>query len=254
MRQLALAQAQAHPFTLSLTLVTVAMLQHMRREGAATLESLQACVVLSTEHGFPYLRALGIVLQGARLALVGQVEEGIAQMRQGLVAFRATGAELLCPYLLALLADACGRGGQIAAGLDALAEALRAAEQREERFYEAELHRLQGALLLQECAVVECTLAQRDSPPGPTAAVGVLGRGSQLLEAAACFQRAREIAQRQEAKSLELRATLSLARLWQQQGQRAAAHKLLAPVYSWFTEGFDTPDLQEAKTLLEVLA
>jgi DNA-binding winged helix-turn-helix (wHTH) protein/predicted ATPase len=250
---LALAQAQAHPFTLSLTLVTVAMLQHMRREGAATLESLQACVVLSTEHGFPYLRALGIVLQGARLALVGQVEEGIAQMRQGLVAFRATGAELLCPYLLALLADACGRGGQIAAGLDALAEALRAAEQREERFYEAELHRLQGELLLRQCAVVECTPTQRESPPGPTAAVGVLGRGHQLLEAAACFQRAREIAQRQGAKSLELRATLSLARLWQQQGQRAAAHKLLAPVYSWFTEGFDTPDLQEAKTLLEVL-
>jgi predicted ATPase len=251
---LAFAQAHAHPFTLALTLATVAILQHMRREGAATLESIQACVVLSTEHGFPYLRALGTVLQGARLALVGQVEEGIAQMRQGLVAFRATGAELFCPYLLALLADACERGGQTAAGLEALAEGLRAAEQREERFYEAELHRLQGELLLRQCALVECTPAQRESPSGPTDAVGGLGRGPQLLEAAACFQRACEIAQRQGAKSLELRATLSLARLWQQQGQRAAAHKLLAPVYSWFTEGFDTPDLQEAKTLLEVLA
>jgi len=185
---------------------------------------------------------------------VGPVEEGIAQMRQGLVAFRATGAELLCPYLLALLADACGRSGQIAAGLDALAEGLRAAEQREERFYEAELHRLQGELLLRQCAVVECTLAQRDSPPGPTDAVGGLGRGPQLLEAAACFQRAREIAQRQGAKSLELRATLSLSRLWQQQGQRTEAYNLLASVYGWFTEGFDTPDLQEARTLLEVLA
>ena len=120
----------------------------------------------------------------------------------------------------------------------------------QERFYEAELHRLQGVLLLRPCAGTECPPAQRTSPQGPTAAVGAPSRGAQPLEAEACFQRAREIAQHQGAKSLELRAALSLARLWQQQGQRAKAHELLAPIYSWFTEGFDTPDLQEAKTLL----
>jgi DNA-binding winged helix-turn-helix (wHTH) protein/predicted ATPase len=247
---LALAQAQAHPFTLSLTLLTVAMLQHMRREGAAALEHVQTGVVLATEHGFPYLRAVGTVLQGASQAIRGQVEAGIAQMRQGLVAFRATGAELLCPYLLALLADTCGRGEQIAAGLDALAEALRAAEQHEERFYEAELHRLQGVLLLRPCVGMECTPAQPANPQGLTATVGPPGRQAQPLAAEACFQRARAIAQHQRAKSLELRAALSLARLWQQQGHRAKAHELLVPIYSWFTEGFDTPDLQEARALL----
>ena len=145
---LTLAREQAHPFTLSLTLVTIVILQHMRREGEATLEHVQASVALSTEHGFPYLTAIGIVLQGWELTRVEQVAEGMTQMRQGLAALRAMGAEILRPYLLALLADACERGGQIEAGLGALEEALVTAEQHTERFYEAELHRLKGELLL----------------------------------------------------------------------------------------------------------
>src|SRR5262249_27492235 len=125
-----------------------------------------------------------------------------------------------------LLADVCGHLGHTAEGLQALAEASTVIEQHEERWWEAEVCRLRGALLLQQ------EMAQQE-------------------EAEACFQRALDVSRRQQAKSLELRAAMSLARLWQQQGKRAEAHALLAPIYGWFTEGFDTADLQEAKALLE---
>jgi predicted ATPase len=125
-----------------------------------------------------------------------------------------------------LLADVCGHRGHTAEGLQALAEAHTLMEQHEERWWEAEVHRLRGVLLLRQTATPQA-------------------------EAQACFQHALDVAHRQQAKSLELRAAMSLARLWQQQGKRAAARALLAPVYGWFTEGFDTVDLQEAKALLE---
>jgi predicted ATPase len=152
----------------------------------------------------------------------------MVQMRQGLDELRAMGAEVLRPYLLALLAEVCGRSGQIEAGLDVLEEALVTAENHTERFNEADLHRLKGDLLLRQC-------------------------GAAGFEAEACFQRALDIARHQQARSLELRAATSLARLWQQQGKRDDARQLLAEVYDWFTEGFDTADLQEAKALLEAL-
>jgi predicted ATPase len=141
---LTLAREQSHPFTLALTLATMAILQQLRQEREASLEQVAATIVLSTEHGFPYLKAVGIVMQGWGMARAGKTEEGIAHMRQGLVALRATGAELLRPYLLALLAEACGRSGQLEAGLGALEEALVAADQHAELFYEAHLHRLKG--------------------------------------------------------------------------------------------------------------
>jgi predicted ATPase len=150
-------------------------------------------------------------------------------MHQGLIAFRATGAKLHGPYFLALLAEAHGIMGQPAAGLTVLAEALALVDKTGEHLYEPELYRLKGVLLLQQ------------SPDNHT-------------EAHACFQHALEIARAQQAKSLELRAATSLARLWQQQGKRAEAYQLLAEVYGWFTEGFDTADLQEAKALLHELA
>jgi predicted ATPase len=128
-----------------------------------------------------------------------------------------------------MLAEVCDRLGHTEDGLQALAEAHSLMEQREERYWEAEIHRLRGVLLLRQ-------------PETPQ------------VEAEACLQQALTVARRQQAKSLELRAALSLARLWQQQGKRAAAYELLAPIYGWFTEGFDTADLQEAKTLLEELA
>ena len=114
---LGLAREQSHPFTLSITLATVALLQQMRRDGDALLEHMQASMVLATEHGFPYLRAVGTVLQGWALTRVGQVAEGIVQMREGLAELRAMGSEVLRPYLLALLAEVCGSSGQIEAGL-----------------------------------------------------------------------------------------------------------------------------------------
>ena len=225
---LSLARAQSHPFTLSITLATVALLQQMRRDGEAPLEPMQASMRLAIEHGFPYMRVVGIILKGWALTRGGQVAEGMVQMREGLDELRAMGVEVLRPYLLALVAEVCGSSGQIEAGLGVLEEALVTAENHAERFNEADLHRLKGELLLRQYEGARC-------------------------EAAACFQRALDIARRQQAKSLELRAATSLARLWQQQGKHDDARRLLAEVYGWFTEGFDTVDLQEAKALLEAL-
>jgi len=181
-------------------------------------------MALSTEQGFPYWLAIGTMVRGWALALQGQAEDGIAQIRQGLTAWQATGAEFVRPYFLTLLAEAYAQRGQAEEGLAVVSEALETVATTGERFYEAELHRLQGELSLQL--------------PTP------------LAEAEACLQQALAVARRQQAKSLELRAAMSLSRLWQRQGKRAEAHQLLAEVYGWFTEGFDTADLQEAKALL----
>ena len=158
----------------------------------------------------------------------GQGEAGLAQVRQEIAAFRATGAMLAGPFLCTLLAEVCDSLGDTADGLQALSEAQTLVEQHDERWWEAEVYRLRGVLLLRQ-------------PETP------------LAEVEGWLQRALEVARRQEAKSLELRAAMSLARLWQQQGQRTAAQALLAPIYGWFTEGFDTADLQDAKALLEDL-
>jgi predicted ATPase len=144
-------------------------------------------------------------------------------------AYRAIGAVLHVPYLCTILADVSAHLGHTGGGLQALAEAHTLMEQQEERYWEAEIARLRGVLLLRQT-------------------------GTPQAEAEAWLQRALDVARRQEAKSLELRAAMSLARLWQQQGKRAEAHALLAPVYGWFTEGFDTADLQEARALLDELA
>ena len=250
---LGLAREQSHPFTLSITLATVALLQQMRRDGEAPLEHIQASMVLATEHGFPYLQAVGTVLQGWALTRGGQVAEGMVQMRQGLDELRAMGAEVLRPYLLALLAEVCGSSGQIEAGLGVLEEALVTAENHTERFNEADLHRLKGELLLRQCGEAGFEPAPSAVHKGHAAGVGEPGQSPLQLEAEACFQRALDIARHQQAKSLELRAATSLARLWQQQGKCDDARQLLAEVYGWFTEGFDTADLQEARALLEAL-
>jgi predicted ATPase len=158
----------------------------------------------------------------------GQGVEGMAQMHQALAAILATGQMVSRSLCLVLLAEAVGHAGQVAEGLRLLAEALVAFEASGRGDTLAEAYRLQGALLL------------RQAVPDET-------------QAEACFQQALAIARRQQAKSWELRAAMNLSRLWQQQGKRAEARELLAPVYSWFTEGFDTADLQEAKALLDAL-
>jgi len=175
------------------------------------------------------------MVRGWTLAEQGQVQEGIAQMQQGLAAYRATGAELGRPRWLAQLAEAYEKVGQPEEGLTVLAEALAAVDKTGERFWEAELYRLKGELTLKQS--------------------GVRGPESEVQqEAEACFLKAIEVARQQQAKSLELRAVMSLSRLRQQQGKKEEAHEMLAEIYSWFTEGFDTKDLQEAKALLEELA
>jgi predicted ATPase len=231
---LTFAQELSHPFSLAFALNFAAMLHQLRGEVQAAQEWAEAAVALCTEQGFPFWSAPGTILQGWVLAEQGQAEKGIAQMRQGLTSYQATGADLYRPHFLALLAEACGKGRQTEEGLSAVAEALDGVRQTGERYYEAELYRLKG----------ELTLAQSS----------VQGLASSVQkEAEECFWKAIEIARRQQAKSLELRAVMSLARLWQQQGKRDEARKLLAEIYGWFTEGFDTKDLQEAQALLEEL-
>jgi predicted ATPase len=173
--------------------------------------------------------ATGSCLRGWALAQQGQAQVGIEQIHQGLTAWPATGAGSGQTYFLALLAEAYGMMGQPEAGLTALAEALTLADTTDERWYKSECYRLKGELLLQQSL-------------------------DNQADAETCYQQAIAIAQNQQAKSFELRTAMSLARLWQQQGKRAEAYELLMPVYGWFTEGFDTADLQEAKALLEVLA
>ena len=177
-----------------------------------------------------------MIIRGWALAELGQGEAGIAQIGQGLAAALSTGAEFFRTYFLALLAHAHHSVGQSEAGLTVLAEALAQVEKTGERFWEAELYRLKGELLLMQ---------DRGMENKPTAL---------FVEVETCFHQAIEIARRQQAKSLELRATTSLCRLWQAQGRRAEAHALLAEIYGWFTEGFDTSDLIEAQTLLESLS
>jgi len=226
---LILAQQQAHPFSLVSTLAFTAFLQQSRRDKQAAQVQAEATIGLATEQGFAFRRASSIIVQGWALTVQGQVKEGISQIRQGLAAYRATGAEVGCTYYLALLVEAYGHSGQGETGLRVLVEALAVAQKTGERFYEAELYRLQGELLLTRST-------------------------HQTAEAEACFHQTLGVARHQQAKSLELRAAMSLSRLWQRQGKRDEARQLLADTYGWFTEGFDTADLQEAKVLLEELA
>ena len=233
---LALARELSHPFSLAVSLFFAAGLHQSRREGQETQEHAEAMMALSTEQGFPYWLAVGTILRGWALAEQGKAEEGITQIRQGLNAWQATGGELFRPYIAALLADAYGKVGQTGKGLTLLAKAVAVVNNTGERAWEAELYRLKGELLLK---------SEVHGPQSET---------QQLSEAEVCFRRAIDIARHQSAKSLELRATMSLARLLRKQGKSAEAQQRLAEIYGWFTEGFDTADLIEAKSLLEELA
>jgi len=225
---LTLAQQIAHPFSLGFALFGAACLHQHRGEWRAAQERTEAAISLATDQGFPFWMALGTCLRGWALAHQGQVTEGIEQMPQGLRAYRATGAEVRRPHCLALLAEAHGTRGQPEGGLTMLTEALTLIDKTGERWYEPELYRLKGELVLQQSL-------------------------DHQAEAETSFHHAIAIARSQQAKSLELRAATSLARLWHHQGKRDEARQLLGDVYGWFTEGFDTADLQDAKALLEAL-
>jgi adenylate cyclase len=238
------AQQLSHPHSQAIALGWTAFLHQYRSEAQAARQRAEAVIRLSTERNFPFWLAWGTIMRGGTLAEQGQEEEGIAQMRQGLAAWQATGTEELRPYWLALLADACGKVRKVAEGLAVLAEALDIVHIIGERFYEAELYRLKGELTLQQFTV-QGSKFKVENPQSTFCNL--------QLEAEECFLKAIEIAQKQQAKSLELRASTSLARLWQQQDKRTEAHKMLSEIYNWFTEGFDTGDLQEARALLESL-
>src|SRR5262249_35922691 len=226
---LALAHDIGHPSSRAFARRWAAHVAQLRRDVPAVYEHAEAAVALATAQGFPLWAAMGTSLRGWALAMQGQGGAGLALVRQGSAAFQATGAALNVPFLCTVLADVADSLGQTPDGLQALAEAHTLVEQHGERYWEAEVYRLQGVLL-------------RRQPGTPPA------------EAGRRWQPARAVARRREQKARELRAAMSLARLWQQQDKHTAAYELLAPIYGWFTEGFDTADLQEAKALLEALA
>ena len=210
-----------------------------RREGQQPKSGQRQLIALSTEQGFPLWVAWGTMLRGWALAEQGQGEEGIAQMRQGLAAFRATGAELWRTYCLALLAEAYGKAGQAEEGLDLLAEALAVVDKTGERFYEAELYRLKGRA---DAPDSESGKSKSQSPRSPTPRSQLPSRSRSVFSTKPLKLRASS-----KRKSLELRAVMSLSRLWQQQGKKDEARQMLSEIYGWFTEGFDTKDLQEAR-------
>jgi predicted ATPase len=222
---LVLAERIAHPFTLSIALVLSSVLYLNRREPERALRQLEAAEVLAAEQRLSLLYEPGM-LRGAALLGQGAVEDAIARIREGAAKWTRLGRTFNFPYGLAFLAEGLARHGDRAVALATLREGLETAGATGEHMWDAELHRLTGTVLLAE---------------------------NNLDEGQACLQQAIRIAQAQQAMSLELRAVTSLARLWGEQDRRAEARDLLAPVYGWFTEGFDTADLKEAKTLLEEL-
>ncbi len=224
---LALGRELAHPYTLSFAYYFANMLCQFCRDVQTLQELAEEWFTLSTEYGFLQWLTFTPAFQGWILVHQVQPEKGIAQILQSFEMFQMTGTGVFQPYWLSMLADAHGKAGQIEEGLVSLDKALARIEKTGERFYEAEIHRLKGELLL--------------------------AQGADEAKVDECYKQAIEVARQLGAKSLELRAVMSLRRLWQKQGKREQGRQMLEEIYGWFTEGFDTVDLQEAKTLLAEL-
>jgi class 3 adenylate cyclase/tetratricopeptide (TPR) repeat protein len=222
-----LARDLDHPFTLVSGLCINARVYSMCQDAIATIEMGSAAAEVAGARGFVFYQAAAVGLLGWAHAALGATEEGEAEIRRCLAGWRAAGAEFHRPHHLAWLAEAQGKMGRIDEGLAVLAEALALVEKTGERYYEAEIRRLRAELLLQQ---------------------------GHPAEAEAGFWQAIKVARQQGGRPFELRATVSLSRLWQGQGRRDDARSLLAGIYGWFTEGFGTADLREAKALLEELA
>jgi predicted ATPase len=250
---LSLAEELSHPFNLVYAQYFAAVLYQLCREGPTAQQWTEAEISLCRKQGFTQMLAMGTSLRGWALAEQEQREEGIAQLRQGLAAFRATGAELWRPYYLALLAEALEKSGQLAVGMTTIEEALAIVNKNGERLYEAELYRIKGELLLAQEGFRPQAEGLREKAKEEGVRLQAEDLREKTGEAEGCFLRAIEIARKQQAKSLELRAVTSLSCLWQQLGKVKQAHTMLSEIYHWFTEGFETTDLREAKTLLEEL-
>ena len=211
-----------------------ATLHQMYRDAEAAREHAETAISLSTEQGFPFWLAYGTMMRGWAMAALGEAETGIALIRRGLAGYTATGAGLGRSYFLCMLAEACGAAGHTDEGLGTVAEALDAVKRTGERLEEARLYRLKGDLTL-----------KRSGEDRPTA--------NDQQAAEKCYLKSIEVARLQNAKQLELQTVVSFSRLRQQQSRRPEARVMLAEIYDWFTEGFDTKDLQDAKALLEEL-
>jgi predicted ATPase len=231
-----LAQALSHPLSLSAAHSFASWLHQYRREGRESQEQAEAAMAIAVEQDFGFFIAFDKMLLGRALAMQGRLDEGIAEMRQGLAAYQATGAEALQLHWLITLAEVYGKAGRVEEGLAVLTDAQDLADRHgSERWLDEELYRLKGELRWQNAK----------------------NQGQEVkleAEVEACFQQAIEIARQQSAKSWELRAAMSLSRLWQMQGKKAKARSLLQEIYDWFKEGFGTADLKEAKALLEELS
>jgi predicted ATPase len=236
---LALAHNLSHPPSLVFAQGVAGYFHLFRQDGQTAQALIETGLNLATEHSLPFWVALLTYMEGWVLVEQGRGKAGVEQMRRGLAAYESLGTEDLRSMMLAQLAKAHGKHGYIEEGLTTLSEALAFVEKTGECFYEAEIHRLQGELLLK--VEVEGMKDERVVP------------GAYLLNAETCFQRAVEVARRQETKLWELRAVMSLCRLLQHQDGQEKARTMLTEIYGWFTEGLDTPDLQEAKSLLAEL-
>jgi predicted ATPase len=225
---LALAERESHPLTMALAQWAFSYVHLMRGEPDAGRRWAEREVALSEKYVLPLLLSQGKFQLGWALADQGLLTEGIAAMLKGMVAISATGAEMGMPYFLSILAEAHGRNGQVIEGVALVDRALAVASETGARFQLPELHRARGNLLLRQ---------------GP----------SKASAAEACFTQALQVAREQAVKFPELHAARDLAALWSGQGALQKAHDVLTPVYAWFTEGFDTPDLKEAKALLNEL-
>jgi class 3 adenylate cyclase/predicted ATPase len=223
---LTMAKELPNPANLINTLAFVANVHVFRRELSAALQRAEVTMEMSVEQTNPFFLGHGTVLHGWAQTAQGQSEDGIAEITRGIATFRATGARTWLPHFLGLQAETFARAKRIDDGIASVAEALALAD--EERCWQPELNRIKGELLLAVSS-------------------------NNHAEAEHCFSQALDIARRQQAKSWELRTAVSLGRLWKQKGKRDEAHDLLAPVYNWFTEGFDTSDLKDAKALLDSL-
>jgi len=236
---LARARELGHPWSLLDPLCYGGcLLSQISRDAQALKDHAEALMRLASET-VPTLLVLGLRYRGEALVMLGQIQEGMAQLRESVAAFQSKDFRLTLPGALGSLAEAQARAGQPQEGLATLTEAFELMEKTGERHWEAELHRIRAELLLMQGDEVQAGL-------GLPAEAG--------LQAESCFQQAIEVARRQQAKSWELRATTSLARLWRAQGKVDEARQRLAAIYDWFSEGFDSADLREAKVLLEALS
>jgi predicted ATPase len=243
---LSLAQEISEPHSLCRALLLAAILHQLLRDNRLALQCAEAAISLSGEHNLMMYQSPATITRGWAMIDQGLEETSIQNMRQDLTARRATGTELIRPHLLAQIAEALSKARQTEEGLFVLEEALTVADRTGERYYEAELYRLKGELLLMQC---NRALARAAQGRQATAA-----KSSDIIQAEQCFHQSIQIARQQQAKSLELRGSTSLARFYRDQGQIEEARKLLSPIYATFTEGFGTLDLREAKALLDDLS